>query len=404
MHWVGNYPSNELATVYKLNRARNFGDFQNALMTFKAVSQNVVYADVWDNVGIKCAAAIPIRKKGKGNDPVPGWTDEYEWRGFVNFEELPRLYNPPSGIVLSANNRSSSQVFRYHISHWYSTPYRYNRIKEMLLSRKELTIEDYLKFLADNRSSLAATMKEDIIKAVGNSDLSEDEKKALKLFTDWDGSMSADSHMAALFETYYMNLLVNLFMDEMGDDLYRKFIKSRPPATYAVYNLWKNRESSWYDDVTTRDKKEGFADIVRKSFLGAVNELGGDPEGWEWGDMHTLTLKHPIGKSRIANILVGFNEGPFETSGSWHTVCPYSYEFNSPFDVDHGASQRHAYDLSDWDNSYSVIPTGTSGIPASDHYCDQTELYVQGKFHKDLFSREAVKKGAKYTMKFKKKK
>jgi penicillin amidase len=101
---------------------------------------------------------------------------------------------------------------------------------------------------------------------------------------------------------------------------------------------------------------------------------------------------------KILDWLFGFNSGPYEVGGSSHTVCPYSYPEGAPFAVTWGASHRHIYSLADWDESLTVIPTGVSGIPASAHYCDQTELYVSSEYHADYFSRDLVEKNAKYRM------
>ena len=99
-------------------------------------------------------------------------------------------------------------------------------------------------------------------------------------------------------------------------------------------------------------------------------------------------------------MLFGFNRGAYPVGGSYHTVCPYAYSFGNPYKVVHGASHRTIYDLSDWDNSFTVIPTGNNGIPASRHYCDQTDLYIGQDYHHDYFSEEIIRKRAWFTMKF----
>jgi penicillin amidase len=119
---------------------------------------------------------------------------------------------------------------------------------------------------------------------------------------------------------------------------------------------------------------------------------------WHWGKIHTLTLEHPLGSVKILDLLFNFNRGPYEVGGSFHTVSPYSYKFNAPFKVNHGASQRHIFPVNNWDESLTVIPTGISGVPASKHYCDQTKLYVSGKYHSDYVSRDLIEKNAKYKM------
>ncbi|MBN2773280.1 MAG: penicillin acylase family protein, partial [Prolixibacteraceae bacterium] len=139
------------------------------------------------------------------------------------------------------------------------------------------------------------------------------------------------------------------------------------------------------------------------SFKDAVAELttglGENTNDWQWSKIHTFTLSHPIGSVEILNKVLKLNKGPFEMPGSFHTVCPYSYPWGNLYNVNHGASHRHIFDVSNWDASVTVIPTGESGIPASDFYCDQTKLYINNQYHDDLFSTEKVKAAAVFEMK-----
>ena len=127
--------------------------------------------------------------------------------------------------------------------------------------------------------------------------------------------------------------------------------------------------------------------------------MGDDVEKWNWGKIHTFPLAHPLGVVDMLDKAFNLNRGPFEMPGSYHTVCPYSYSFNNLYEVNHGASHRHVFDLSNWDDSQTIIPTGTSGIPASDFYLDQTKLYLQNQYHSDPFSWDEVENEAVFSMK-----
>ena len=141
------------------------------------------------------------------------------------------------------------------------------------------------------------------------------------------------------------------------------------------------------------------------SFQETINELqedkGNNISKWKWGDSHSLTLEHPLGKVKILNIIFNLNRGPFKIGGGYHTVCRSSYNFSNLFFVTAGASQRNIYSIGNWDESISVIPTGISGNPASKHYCDQTDLYMNNKYHKDYYSKDKVKEIIEYKMVFK---
>ena len=127
---------------------------------------------------------------------------------------------------------------------------------------------------------------------------------------------------------------------------------------------------------------------LRETVQYLTAKLGADMALWEWGKLHTFQLAHPMGKVKMLDKALGLNKGPYEMPGSFHTICPYSYSWGNLYNVNHGASHRHIFDVANWDNSKTVIPTGVSGIPASKYYCNQTEMYIHNKYHKDNFSKK----------------
>jgi penicillin G amidase len=399
--WQGFEYSNELLGVYLLNKAQNFDDFKTAAKEFIAVSQNIVYADTKGNIGLVCAAGIPIRPSNDGTKVQPGWTGEHEWKGVVPFEERPIAYNPDCGFVSSANY-NTAQNFPYYINKWgFCGPYRLDRINEILKSKDKFSIEDIKTMQLDMKSKLPELLIKEIVADTNKSaDLTKLEKNALSILKAWDFSMEPQSSAAAIFENFKLCFIENTFKDQMGDDLYQGYIKNKHAVGFAVEQIW-NTDSLWYDNINT-DKKEKFTDIVQKSFSDSITklekELGSNADSWEWGKMHTFTLNHPLGSVKILDMVFNLNKGKYELGGSLHTIPQYAYDFRKPFKVNHGPSQRHVYDLSQWDKSFSVIPTGNSGIPSSKHYCDQTQLYVNGKFHVDYVSKSKIKEAAEYTM------
>jgi len=404
MKWLGNEISHELEAVYGLNRAQNWQDFRKAVKGFVAVSQNIAYADVYGNIGLQTCAGVPVRKKGNGLNVHPGWTDEYDWTGIVPFEELPYSFNPPSGTVSSANNKTADNRYPYHISYWYAMHYRINRIREMLNQNESLTTLDFMSMHIDYQSHLVQDLLPDILAVLhsNRNNLTENEYKTLNLLRAWPGIMTADIAAPAVFDQFYVSFAKNVFLDEMGDSLYTEYTKSSYLARYAIDKLWFSDKSLWADNITTENKEETRDDIIFQSFRDAVgfleNKLGKDPERWQWGNLHTLTLKHPLGSVKLLDRILKLNSSPYPVPGSFHTVSPYAYSLANPYDVNHGASHRHIYDLSDWDKSYVILPTGTSGNPSSPFYLDQTEMYLKGKYRKDYFSINKVKENAVYTL------
>jgi penicillin amidase len=335
---------------------------------------------------------------------LPGWTSEYDWKGYVPFEELPYLFNPADGAVASANNKTAPNSYPYHIGTWYALPDRYDRIIELLAAKDKFSVEDFKAIQLDQKSKMAEKYMPALIRAIDNKpDFSEIQKKAADELRQWDYTMRSDAAAPLLFDNIYMQTVRNLYDDEMGQDLGEKFFENDVSRT-STAQIWLRGTSLWTDDVNTPGIAESFQDILLKSFKEVVDSLaktcGPDIASWKWGNRHQITLAHPLSKVAILEKLLKLNRGPFPVGGSFHTVSPYVYPGDKTMLCDHGSSHRHIFDLSNWDNSLTVIPTGNSGIPASPNYCDQTPLYINGQYHPDPFSRKAVEADAVYRMKF----
>jgi penicillin amidase len=405
MAWTGNGYSNELMSVYKFNRAGNWTEFRKAARTFTAVSQNIAYADVDGNIGMQTAAGVPIRK---GNPVMfsAGDTSLNDWTGLIPFDELPVTFNPDCGFIASANNRTIGDKYPYYISSWYDLPYRYEAIVEDITAREKLGVEDFIAIQSDQTSRYAEKMTPVFLESLEacRGELSETAKKALDLLARWDYTMPANSAASAIYEQTYLELCKVMFADELGPELYKKFIEQDMMPEYLIDGLRVKKESLWCDNISTPDKKETFSDNIAEAFKGAVvvlkEKMGDDVAAWEWGKIHTLTLMHPLGKVNVLDRAFELNRGPFAVGGSYHTVSPFSYPFETPFLANHGSSHRHIYTAGEWDNSLTIIPTGQSGIPASDFYCDQTALYLKYKYHADPFSQTSVEKVKRFSMKF----
>ena len=403
MRWSGFDYSNEVSGVYLLNRAANWNDLRKAAGNFGAVSQNIVYADRKGNIGLQCSAGIPIRK-GDGFSIHSGETAEYDWTGYVPFEELPYEFNPERGYVSSANNKTVSGDYPYFISHWFSLPYRIERIRDMLNAKEILSIADFQSMQSDNHSKMVEIYLGKFVKALQGGQLTDAaDVKALEILKKWDGNLTRENPATTIFETMYINLIRNMISDELEPALVNDVLGNQTICEHLLASSLRSETPVWFDNIRTREK-ESFEDLLLQSFREAVTgltaRLGNDPLNWQWEKVHTLTLKHPLGKVKILDQLLGLNSKTYGVPGSSHTVCPYSYPYSDTFLADHGASQRHVYDLSGWDRSETVIPTGTSGVPGSPYYLNQTELYVNNLYHSDYFTEEKVKSAAATKMKF----
>jgi penicillin amidase len=406
MRWSGYDLSDELRTVCLLNRASDWNDFRSAIRTFRAVSQNFVYADVDGNIGLNTGGGIPIRQ-GNGAFIRNGETEGSDWKGYVPFEQLPFSYNPEKGYVSSANNKTVTEGYPYYISSAFALPYRINRVRQMLDEKEIFNIEDFKRMITDQHSDYAALMTPFILKLNDRKDrLTPAETNALNTLTGWDYDMNADLIAPSVFEFFRISFTKNLLSDEL-QELFDNFISVSSTynvtTDYYIYRILKTGPDEWVDNINTQEK-ETLDDIILKSFkdcVGAMTaQMGEDQSKWKWGNIHKITIEHPLGSAvPLLDKVFDFNSDEYPVGGSDHTVSPYSFE--PGFIVDHGASERHIFNTANWDESLTVIPTGASGIPASEFYLSQTKTYINKEFYKDAFSEGAVKAAAKYILKLK---
>jgi penicillin amidase len=402
MYWAGYEVNNLFRSFYLLNRAGNWKEFTGALTTYKTLCSNIVYADVDGNIGLYCAAGIPIRNRDNDGIILPGWTDKYDCKGFVPFENLPHSYNPENGYVSSANNKTAGDDYPYHIGTWPDLSSRIDRIREMIEEKPVLSLEDMKVMQSDQHSVLARRMNSKIVDLLSSvTNLNKTEKTGFDILKNWKGGlMSKDLVAPAVFELFYYKLSENILKDEMDSILFSGYF-DEGMTRFALVNIWNNPASGWWDDITTA-RKESMTDIVRNTLSYSVEWLnskyGTDTVNWKLGNFHALNLEHPLGQINILNKIFNLNRGPLKVGGSTYTVSRYSYPFDRPFKCNFGSSQRHIFNFADWDASLTVIPTGNSGVPASKFYCDQTQLYVDGQYHGEYFSDDMVKKNEKYKL------
>ena len=397
MRWSGFDMSDELRSVYLLNRASGWEQFRTAISYFGSISQNFAFADVDGNIGLNTGGGIPVRK-GNGSIIRGGETEEYDWKGYVPFNQLPSSFNPENGFVSSANNKTIGSDYPYYISFRFAVPYRINRIREMLSEKTILGINDFKRMITDQHSDYAALLTPHLLKLKDRlPEMNPFEANALGIMAKWDYDMNKELVAPSIFEFFTIGLEKNI----LGDELMELF--NQLPGSlkdYYIYRILVSGPDQWVDDIAT-PTGETLDDIILKSFKESVKtlseEYGTDTIGWKWGSIHKISLDHPMASVKIVDRVFKLSSPKIGIGGSDHTVCPYTYE--DGFIVTNGASERHIFNTADWDESYTVIPTGASGIPGSEFYLSQTKTYLEGGFYKDAFSEKAVKASAKYELK-----
>lgn len=398
LRWTALEPTGEAEAVLHLARARNWEQFLAALEHFMAPTQNIVYADRSGNIGFRANGLIPIRKNGRGLLPVDGSTDEFAWESYIPWAELPTLFNPPEGIIVTANHRVVDESYPYFITSEWATPYRALGIWRELDGRERLTLEDMARAQTsfyNTHAEMVAPLLVDVLRLLPSLDDLEERALQLLYLYSCEPADDVDSPGAAIFHAVYMKLLELTFADEISRglseedarDLYERLLKARL-ATGALDRMLLAGESGWFNNVGT-PHRETRDDIIAASFqealAGLKEKLGPDPDEWRWGALHTITFSHDLGSVQaLARI---YNRGPFPVGGSAMTPAAMSYPLLAPFGVTHSAPWRFMVDLHDH-AIRDVLSTGISGHPFSPHYDDQMPLWLAGEYKSMPFTVE----------------
>ncbi len=400
--WTAADISHVFKAVIGLNTAENYADFREAASYFDIPPQNMIYADKEGNIAYQTPGLYPIRKNGDGLTPVPGWTDEYEWEGFIPFEAMPALFNPESGIIVTANNAVVDDEYSYHISLYWANGDRAQRITDLiaetLAENGQITAEDYARIQFDSYSMLAETYVP-LLTSLSSDD--EQIQAAIEYLDEWDYQERRPSVATALFEMFYWHLSPAILNDDLGTAEEDFFWYSRPQHVF-LYELAEQPDAAWWDNgettaVETRD--DILLQALGESVAWLAENVGGDMDNWTWGAIHTSTFESlPLGQSGVGPIEALVNRGPYPTDGGSGIVNATSWSTDEPAIVSWIPSMRMIVDMSNLDASQTVIPTGQSGHPGNPHYDDQIELWLNGEYHPMLWSDTAVQSAAADTL------
>ena len=392
MRWAGHENSNEAQSFYLINRAHNWKEFLDGLRSFAVPAQNFIYADVEGNIGYHTGGRIPIRKTKSATLPFPGWTDEYDWKGYVPFEQMPQSFNPSEGFVATANNKIIADSYPYYMSNLWEPDWRITRITEALRSQGRFSVEDMQRLQQDVVSPQARELVPIILKAYDSlSARDADVQTTLAYFRNWNYEMKTNDVATTLFEAFLVQMVQNTFEDEMGPQLLAVYDTLASVPLVAITKLMKKGSSAWFDDVGT-PQIETMDDIIRRSIDDGLRELktrfGGEIKEMRWGTVHQVEFPHVFGSHDLLRRI--FNIGPFPIGGSHSTVNLGDFRLTRPFLNHVGPSTRQIYDLSNGNNTRSVTPPGQSGQVFQRHYDDQIQLWLNGGYRTQLTDRSAI--------------
>lgn len=400
LRWTALEPSCMIHALYEMNRAGSCLAFREALRHWHTPVQNTVYADTQGNIGYSYPGKVPIRRKGDGRLPVPGWTGEYEWEGYIPFDELPHQYNPGQGFIATANNR----VVGSECPHWLGfdcvTGNRAQRITELINQREKIDVE-YIRRMHSDLVSAAARVVNGVLAELQTDD--PELKAVLEEMQGWNGELGIASAAACVYEVFCLKALELILTPRLGKDLAMRYMGKGPTPVLAEGSIFAERSREFLQAVLANPtaawfdlgKGEQRDDVVRLALRQTVDflkdELGPAISDWQWGKLHTLTFMHVLGAQAPLNRI--FNSGPFPIGGDgdtiWNTMA-------TRFDLAKcqivGPPFRMIVDFSDLSKSLGQLVPGQSGHPASPHYADNVQGWLHGEYHPILFRKDEIER------------
>jgi penicillin amidase len=377
LRWTALDPGTILNSVLRLNQARNWEEFREALRLWTVPAQNFVYADTDGNIGYQLPGRIPVRAKGNGLLPVPGWTGEYEWVGEIPFDELPSSFNPERGYIITANNRIIPDGYTHFIAAEWDPGFRAQRIETMLAAQPKVSPEVVADMQLDTTSLPAQTL----LRALGSVQITEEpEASLLAELRAWDGVLAPESRAAAIYEAFRVALPQVLFEDLLGPDMFKRYLDRSDAWTLAILRLLNEPSSPWWGPAG-RDALVAKALVKAEETL--TQRLGSDQSNWTWGRLHIMRFEHPIGRVPVLGRI--FNAIAPPTGGDAFTVNNGGFSVKT-FRQVVVASYRQILEVGNWDRSMAIHTTGQSGLPFHRHYKDFVMPWATGQYHPLFFS------------------
>ena len=373
---------------FDVDTAQNWEDFRKAFSQLDAPGQNVVYADVDGNIGYQTTGRVPIRAAGDGSLPVSGADDAHEWTGYIPFEKLPSIYNPPSGVIATANGRITPDGYPNSISVEWEAPWRTERIYHVLESGRKFAAADMLALENDIHSENDLFAAERFVYAIDHAAKpSARAKQAADLMRNWDGRMLSSS-AAPTIAVRSARELTRLLLEPRLGSAPEDPMQQEESLNWKTYQ-WEMR-TVWLQNVLLHQPKRwlpekypNYDELLSAAVEAAVNEPEApqDLASWHWGSVNALEINHPV-LSKIPLIGRWAAPGIKEQSGSSYTVKAVTPH--------HGPSERFTANLADFDQSTLNTVTGQGGNFLSPYYMDQWKAWYEGSTFTLPFTSQAV--------------
>jgi len=385
LRWTATEPGGLSKSYNTMGKAQNWQEFRSLIKRVWGPAQNTVYADVDGNIGYVMAARVPLRKKGHGEIPVPGDSDDYEWTGYIPFEQLPQALNPDSGLIVTANARVVGPGYKPYLTDRWEEPYRTARIYELLRDKGGLRPEDMLKVETDTYSYPHAFLADQLSAASKTAQPKDGRtKKLIEGLKDWNGIADADSPEVSFLEETRRAAITMVLEPYLGKETglytWRK--------TAFLQKILTERPAKWlpvgyktYDELLIGAGDRAVARMAELSNKSRVDD-------WAWKRFDGLDMVHPLGRTGLLKTFLSITDKP--QSGTAYSPRAATKH--------HGPAMRFVANLGNWDESIMLIAGGQSGQPGSAHYTDQFPYWYEGRPIYQPFSDVAEAGARKHTL------
>ena len=397
MDWIyTKFPNKMLEASFTMSHAGSLGQFKEGAGMIHAPGLNVMYGDADDNIAWFASAKLYKFKNEISSKLILNGNSTDDQKEYLAFSDNPQAINPSWNYVYSANNQPDT-IAGILYPGYYLPEDRAKRIVNLLEEKNDFSKEDVMQMINDVTSPITPLIIQEVLESITMVQFSDNEKMAMYILQTWDGNYNLESVAPTIYNRFLYEFLVNTYKDEMGK-AFDQFINTPIQKKNVAIQITKPN-SVWWDDVTTPDIKEIRQDILARSIKNAISflegQLGNSVENWTWSKVHTVEYKHSIGE--VPSLRKYFNVGPLKSAGGNEVINNQLFKLDSTgyYKVHSGPSTRRIIDFSDIENSMSILPTGQSGNPLSDHYDDQAEKYNKGEFVPMLLNDIEIKRANK---------